>query len=120
MAKKILIIDDSKLAVVMVKDALEKSGYQVLTAMTGEEGVETAKTQQPDLVIVDTVMPGLNGFEVCQKIKEQDGQNIPKVIVVTGSVDAVNASKARQAGADGYSVKTSDVSNILEEIRNLI
>ena len=65
------------------------------------------------------MLPGINGFEVCRQVKAVSGPAIPKVIVVTGSVDAVDAGKARLAGADDYVVKVSDLSALVNAIHQL-
>jgi len=119
MAKKILIVDDSPLQLEEMKDAVVKAGFDVVTAADGKEGLEKAKSIQPDLVVLDTVLPESDGFEVCRKIKEECDPS-PKVIIVTGSIDAVDASKAQKSGSDGYTVKTSDLSELVNEIGNVL
>ncbi|MFT5207165.1 MAG: CheY-like chemotaxis protein [Candidatus Omnitrophota bacterium] len=116
--KKVLIIDDSATDQVVMKDQLEKRNYTIELASSGEEGLEKLKTYQPILVIVDTVLPQLNGFEVCEKIKSLP--NPPKVIVITGSIHAVDAKKARDAEADGYAIKTINGDSLLEVMDNVL
>ena len=118
MAKKILIIDDSATAVSLIKGVLEKEGHEVITAKKGEEGIRSAGEKNPDLVFVDTLLPDIDGFEVCKRIKE--ARNAPKVILMTGSIDAIDAVRARKSGADEYAVKTSNFSKLLEAAKGLI
>lgn len=121
MAKKILVIDDNTKHDAIMKDLLEKAGYwDVLIAETGEDGVKMAKSERPDLIIIDTVLPGINGFEACGRIRKNSGKDRPKIIVMTGYVDAIDAVKARESGADDYVVKTSDFSILLSTIRSLV
>ncbi len=121
MGKKILIIDDSEQDRKIMARFLKKAGYEdLILAETGEEGVEKAKAESPDLVVSDTVLPGIDGFEVCRKIREAQGDQTPKIIIVTGAIDAVNAVKARTLGANDYCAKTSDCVPLLEAIGNLI
>ena len=121
MAKKILLIDDSPQDRKIIARFLNKDGYQdVETAETGEEGVDKAGKINPDLVITDTVMPGINGFEVCQKIRNAHGPDRPKIIVITGQIDAVDAVKAKKVGADDYCAKTSDFAPLMEAVKKLI
>jgi DNA-binding response OmpR family regulator len=120
MGKKILVIDDSPMARRMLMEALVKQGYDVVTADDGPQGVTKAREETPDLVITDTVMPGIDGFEVCRQIKKRKDCTPPKVMIVTGTMDAVDAGKARKAGADHYSVKTSDFTLIKEIVQKLI
>jgi len=120
MKKKVLIIDDNDQDRKIIKRFLDKAGFKdLIFAENGEEGVKKAKSEKPDLVITDTMLPGINGFEVCRQVKAIPGPAIPKVIVVTGSVDAVDAGKARSAGADDYVVKVSDLTALVSAVEKL-
>ena len=118
MAGKILIIDDTEIIRAMLRDLLEEQGYQVLTASTGEEGIDQAKEHRPDVILIDTKMPGIDGFETCRRIKQVEGIET-KVVVMTADIDAVDTVKARQMGADDYCVKTKDFVPLLETVKNL-
>ena len=121
MEKKILIIDDNEQDRKIIKRCLEKAGYQeIVLAETGKDGAEKAESEKPDLIILDTMLPDMEGFEVCSRIKENQGKNIPKFIIVTGSIDAVDAVKARKVGADDYCVKTANFTYLMETIKKLI
>lgn len=121
MGKKILIIDDTDSDRKIVKRFLNKAGYEdIVTAETGEQGVAAAVSEKPDLVITDTMMPGIDGFETCRRIREDHGRETPKIIVTTGAIDAVDAIKARKAGADDYCVKTSDAAQLIAAVKGLI
>ncbi|MFT5207111.1 MAG: DNA-binding response OmpR family regulator [Candidatus Omnitrophota bacterium] len=119
MSPKILIIDDSEDDIEMISIFLKKSGYvNVLTAINGEDGVESAKLNKPDIVITDTNLSGMNGFETCERIKAIEGAK-PKVIICTGLIDAIDAGRARLVKADGYCVKTMDCKSLFEAIKRL-
>jgi DNA-binding response OmpR family regulator len=121
MAKKILIIDDTDADRKITQRYLIKEGYNdIVMAGTGEDGVAKAASESPDLVITDTNMPGIDGFETCRRIREAGGKDHPKIIVITGAIDAVDAIKARKSGADDYCVKTSDYAQLLIAVKNLI
>jgi len=121
MNKKILIIEDNEDDLFIIKRYLARSGYDQIIAITNaSDGVKKAIEDKPDLVISDTLLPGSNGFEVCRLIREACGKESPKVIIMTGSVDAVDASRARRVGADDYCAKTSDCAQILEAVKRLI
>ena len=120
MSKKILIIEDSPATASLLKSAFDKEGYEALTAKNGKEGLEKESNEKPGVVIIDTLLPDINGFEVCRKIKESRGKAAPKVIVMTGNVDAIDAVKARSAGADDYLAKTSDLSPLVDAVKGLI
>ena len=120
MAKKILIVDDQQNVRITMSKILVKKGYDVIEAASGEEALEKVRTQRPNLVLLDTRMPGgLEGYEVCRQIKEVKGTDI-KVIIYTGYVDAVDAVKARKVGVDDYCAKTGDFLHLLEAIEKLI
>lgn len=118
MGKKVLIIDDDKVDQKAIQRLLETSGgYTVFTAETGEEGVEKAETEKPDLIIIDTLLPGMSGPDACRQIKRTASN--ARIIITTGSVDAVDAYNARKAGADDYVVKAFDYSTLVEALRKI-
>ncbi len=119
MSKKILIIEDSPTVLNMLKSVFEGEGYEIVTALTGEEGLEKQQDQTPDLIILDTVLPGIDGFEVCKKIREDKDSEALKIIIMTGNVDAIDAMKALEVGADDYCAKTTDFSPIVEAVKKL-
>jgi len=120
MAKKILIVEDDAQDQKIIKLSLIKHGYEELIfTSTGEDAIAKARSEKPDLVLVDTKLPDMEGFEVCRQIKKIEGL-ITKIIVYTGYIDAVNVTKARLAGADDYEVKTEDFGKLLSAIKKLI
>jgi len=121
MAKKILIIDDTASDCKITQRYLNKEGYDnIIIAENGEDGVAMAASENPDLVITDTNMPGIDGFETCRQIRDAGSKETPKIIVTTGAIDAVDAIKARKSGADDYCVKTSDFAQLMVAVKNLI
>jgi DNA-binding response OmpR family regulator len=120
MAKKILLIDDNPQDLKIMLRFLSKAGFDnVITASSGEEGVEKAGSTDPDIVISDTVLPGMNGFEVCENIRKSSGRERPKIIIITGAIDAVDAVRAKKLGADDYCAKTSDFVPLIEAVSRL-
>lgn len=118
--KKLLIIDDNQDDLDIIKKQLNQAGYdEVLIAATGEKGIESASKNKPDIVVIDTLMPGIDGFEVCQRIKTDNGSEA-KVIMITGIVDAFDANKANQAGADAYITKPFKSADLLAQIEELL
>lgn len=121
MGKKILIIEDNEDDLIIIKRHLNHAGYdQVIDARDATEGIKKAIDEKPDLVISDTLLPGNSGFEVCRQIRAACGNETPKIIIMTGSVDAVDAGRARRVGADDYCAKTSDCAPIIEAVKKLI
>ena len=119
MTKKILLIEDNEGDQLLIKEALSDADleFELTTVSTGEEGIAQLDSLKPDIVITDTNLPGMNGFEVCQKAKDVLGDTV-KVIVMTGVVDAVDAGKALEAGADDYCVKTADCEALVNALRS--
>ena len=118
--KKILIIDDNEQDRIIMRRFLKKAGYDnILEASSGEEGLEKAESENPDIIITDTMMPGIDGFEVCNRIRSSKGKDYPKIIIMTGAIDAVDAVRAKKEGADDYCVKTSDAGPIVEAVKKL-
>ena len=115
--KKILVIEDDESIRKILKMRLEKAGYAVDLAETGEEGLKAVKAGKPQAIILDVMLPDANGFELCKQIKEID--EFFKVIIYTGKLEAVDARRARQAGADDFTVKTVDFKYLLESIAKL-
>ena len=121
MGKKILIVEDNEVDLLITRRYLAHAGFtEIITASDAGEGVRKAIEEKPDLVISDTVMPGGTGFEVCRQIRDACGKERPKIIITTGSVDAVDAGHARRVGADDYCGKTSDCAPLLEAVQKLI
>jgi len=120
MPKKILIIEDRSTMFAGLKDTLEKEGHHVLLAETGEDGVKRTKDDNPDLVIIDTLLPGIDGFEACRRIKNAVNRTSPKVIIATGDIDEVDVEKALEAGASDFCAKTSDSSHLITAVKGLI
>jgi len=121
MGNKILIVDDNNQDRMIMERLLNKAGFsEIICAERGEEGVSKARSEAPDLVIIDTMLPGIDGFQTCRQVKQESSGPAPKVIVITGSIDAIDAVKARRMGADDYCVKSSDFSSLIETIRTLL
>jgi len=117
---KILIIEDNPAECAILRAALEKWGFTVFASSFGKEGVSRAKETAPDIVIIDTILPDADGFNVCRQIRQISGKTQPKIIIITDNVDAVDAVKARRNGCDDYVVKTADCQAILKAIEKLI
>lgn len=121
MGKKILIIDDNEDDTFIIKRYLAKAGYdEIFTAQDVGTGLKMAIDEKPDLVILDTLLPGTTGFEICAQIREACGREFPKIVIITGSIDAVDAVKARKAGADDYCAKASDCAPLMEAVKKIL
>ncbi|ODC00882.1 two-component system response regulator [Candidatus Thiodiazotropha endoloripes] len=115
-----LVVDDSPTEVVVFKKILTKQGYQILVASDGQEGVEMAKKELPDLILMDVVMPVLNGFQATRQLKNDDSTaNIP-VIMVTTKDQQTDINWGMRQGADEYMVKPVSPAELLNKIKALI
>ena len=101
----VLIVDDSPTEVHILRQGLEKAGFDILVANSGEEGIEVAKENKPDAIIMDVVMPGVNGFQATRKLsKDPDTAEIPVIIVTTKDQETDKIWGMRQGAVD-YIVK---------------
>lgn len=102
---KILIVDDTPLIVKMARDVLEKENYEVITAGDGAEGLAIAREQSPDLIILDVMLPRLNGYEICRMLKfDEKYKDIP-IIMFTSKSSEENRMMGEECGADDYIIK---------------
>lgn len=117
---KILIVDDSPTETHVLTTILESNNYQVVTAESGKEGVEVAKAELPDLVLMDVVMPGLNGFQATRQLKkEPTTAHIPVVIVTTKDQETDKIWGMRQ-GAKDYLTKPVEEGNLISTIQAIL
>ncbi|MET0067752.1 MAG: response regulator [Candidatus Thiodiazotropha sp.] len=117
---RILVVDDSPTEIVVFKKILEKQGYQILVAKDGQEGVDMAKQELPDLILMDVVMPVLNGFQATRLLKNDESTtNIP-VIMVTTKDQQTDINWGMRQGATEYLVKPVAPAELLSKIRTLI
>jgi DNA-binding response OmpR family regulator len=115
--KKILVVDDEKPIYAYLQRKLTKLGYTTLTAEDGEEAIEKAFTNLPDIILIDVKLPKLNGIEVCKRLKSDDRtRNIP-IIILSAKAQSSEIKKGLEAGADKYMCKPVGFPHILTEIR---
>src|SRR5437660_1660326 len=121
MNPSILIIDDDPQFTKLMRLRLKKAGFENINcARDEEEALHCAKAHSPDLIILDTVLPRTDGFEICKKMRRLPELSHSKIIITTGSIDAVDAGKARNAGADDYIVKTSDLAYLMNAVKKTV
>ena len=117
---RILLVDDEPNIVKMVGKRLEVEGFEVLTALDGQDGLLKAQTLRPDLIILDLMLPKLNGYEVCRLLKfDQKFQHIP-VIMFTARTQQQDEQLGRECGADAYVRKPFKAQELLGLIRELL
>ncbi len=118
--KKILIIDDSRFFREQMRQSLESSGYTVIATDSGEEGLGLVAMEKPDLVLLDVVMPDIDGFEVCRILRESDSNNLMPIIMLTSKDDQDDKLRGLELGADDYITKPFDERELLSRIRNTL
>jgi len=117
---KILVIDDDPDAVETMTAILETRDYEVVTALSGLEGITKAREEKPDLIIMDVMMPKLDGFTICKMIKDNEEiKNIP-VILLTGKGLVGDVEKGFAAGASDYMIKPIDWERLFVKIEKFI
>ncbi|MCI8867109.1 MAG: response regulator transcription factor [Anaerotignum sp.] len=114
MDKKILIVDDEKNIRDIIIYNLKKEGYQILQAADGEEGVRLAMEEEPDLILLDIMMPKMDGYEACKKIREK--KNTP-IIMLTARAEEVDKVLGLEFGADDYVTKPFGVRELMARVK---
>jgi DNA-binding response OmpR family regulator len=118
--KKIIVIDDDKTTITMLTMILTKENYLVMSALDGEEGLEMIKSELPDLVVSDVLIPKIDGIDICEKIKKDPYLSHIKVILMTAIKNVMIQKEARTCGADGFIEKPTDSRQLLTMIKNLL
>ncbi len=114
---RILIVDDSPTEIHVLRSMLNKEGYEIFTAQSGEEAINTAKTEKPDLVLMDVVMPGINGFQATRELsKTPETAHIPVIIITTKDQQTDKVWATRQ-GAKAYLVKPVKENELLSSVK---
>ena len=120
MSKTILVVEDQADNRKILRDLLTNSGFKVIEAINGMEGLQLARSGQPDLILMDIQLPGIDGYEVTRKIKnDEDLKNIP-VIVVTSYALSGDAAKAFEAGCDAYVAKPYSPREMLAKVKEYL
>ncbi|MDZ7359725.1 MAG: response regulator transcription factor [candidate division KSB1 bacterium] len=113
--KKILIVEDDAAIVLGLEGALQNEGYETLTARTGPDGWRLAKEQQPDLLILDLMLPGMSGLEICKRLRD-DGLKTP-VIMLTSKAEENDKVLGLELGADDYVTKPFGLRELLARVK---
>jgi CheY-like chemotaxis protein len=120
MGKVILIVEDDPKSMTLTKDLLKISGYETIQAIDGKQGVELAKAAKPDLILMDIMMPKMDGYAACHVIKADPAtKNIPIVMLTAVGYD-LNRKLAKQYGANGYVTKPFDRQQLIDAISPLL
>jgi DNA-binding response OmpR family regulator len=118
--KKILLVDDSSTVLLMERMILSKNEYDVVTARDGQEGVEKALTEKPDLILMDVVMPRMDGFEACRRLREQDDTKAIPVIMVTTRGELASVETGYASGCNDYVTKPINGLELLAKVKSCL
>ncbi len=118
--KKILLVDDAKTVILMEQMILNRPDLQLITASDGDQAIEIALAEQPDLILLDVVMPTLTGIEVCQRLRSEPSTKATPIIMVTTRGEEQYIDAARAAGCTDYVTKPLDAALLLHKVRSLL
>ncbi len=118
--KKILIVDDEADIIEILQFVLETQGYECITAMDGEEGLKRAREDNPDLIILDVMMPKINGYKISRLLKyDSKYKNIP-ILMVTARSQEEDKIIGEETGADEYITKPFNVDEVVKKVKNYL
>ena len=120
MSKKILIVDDEAELVKAVQIRLDQAGYEVLVAGDGREGFDVARREKPDLIILDLMLPGMDGYEVYGLLKADTRYSKIPIIMFTARAQESDKKMGEEVGADAYITKPFDHQALLKKIKELL
>jgi len=116
--KKVLLVDDSRTILMIEGMILRQAPYEVLTARDGEEAVEKATNERPDLILLDVVMPKMDGFEVCRRLRRQKVTKAVPIIIVTTRGEAEYVEEGFRSGCSDYLTKPIDGPALLSKLKS--
>ena len=117
---RILLVEDNEMNRDMLSRRLERRGYEVITALDGEEGLQLARSSSPDLILMDMSLPVLDGWEATRQLKAADQTRPIPVIALTAHAMAGDRERAQEAGCDDYDTKPVELARLLGKIRALL
>lgn len=120
MSKKVLVIEDNEQNLYLITFILEKHGYQVFAAHDGQSGIDLVNQVSPDLILLDIQLPGMNGYQVAEKLREMYGDQKIPIIAVTSYAMVGDKEKALAAGCTGYVTKPINPETIIPYIESFL
>ena len=118
--KKILLVDDADTILMMERMILNRGGYELITAKDGQEAVAKAVTERPDLILLDIVMPRMNGFEALKQLRSQEATKAIPIMMVTTRGEEENVETGFASGCDDYITKPLNGSEVLAKVRSYL
>ena len=118
--KKILLVDDSNTILMMERMILTKGPYDLVTASDGEEAVSKALSERPDLILMDVVMPKMNGFDACRRIRSEESIGTTPIIMVTTRGEVQNVETGFESGCNDYVTKPINGTELMAKLKTLL
>jgi DNA-binding response OmpR family regulator len=120
MPKKVLIVDDEPGIIVALQFLMEQNGYATIVAFSGEEAMEAVVKHHPDLILLDIMLPVVDGLEVCQRIRENPDWRDIRIVLVTALGSDANVTKGLDLGADAYITKPFSNADLVAKVKELL
>ncbi len=120
MTKKILIVDDEPSIIVPLQFLMEQNGFETTVAFSGEEAMEAIVSNPPDLILLDIMLPIIDGFEVCQRVRERSEWDQVRIVMITAMGSEANIAKGLALGADAYITKPFSNAAVVEKVKELL
>lgn len=120
MAKRVLIVDDEPNIVTSLEFLMEEAGMEVRAARNGQEALQMATSFAPDLVLLDVMMPVLNGYEICQRIKSDPAMRHVRILMLSAKGRDVEIAKGLELGADAYITKPFSTRELVAKVKELL
>lgn len=120
MSKQILIVDDEPNIVISLEFLMRREGFEVTVARDGEEALGSIAAKRPDLVLLDVMMPKINGFEVCERLRANPALADMRIVMLTAKGREAEIKKGLSLGADGYITKPFSTRDLVVQVKNLL
>jgi len=117
---RVLLVDDEPSIVMVMGKRLEVEGYDVLIARDGQEALDKVTTQHPDLIVLDLMLPKLNGYEVCSRLKQDERSRHIPIVIFSGKGQADDVERGSECGADAYVMKGNDHTVLIQKVKALL
>jgi twitching motility two-component system response regulator PilH len=117
---KVLVVDDSWTDLTLIASPLRESGYEVITAVDGDEAVEKVLQERPQLVVLDVILPKQNGFQLCRRLKQMEQSRGIPIILISGKNTPLDKRWGMQQGAEMYLTKPFSKEELIASVRSLV
>lgn len=120
MNKKILIVDDEPNILISLEFLMRREGFEILVARDGEEALQSIRAHRPDLVLLDVMMPRINGFEVCRQVRADPALAGTRIVMLSAKGRPAQIAEGLALGADGYITKPFSTKNLVAQVKSLL